>query len=103
MNSQGSGRLGFDGPPRWRLEDDVMRYAVLIPLGLLASTAVFAQPSIQIGPREPREIEIDPAEGPEEQVIHEEGGCRITIVRRTDKMGRRITRRIRECDEDDEE
>jgi hypothetical protein len=82
------------------LEEDLMKYAVLIPLGLLASTAAFAQPSVQIGPRG---VEVDPGGGPEEQVIREEGGCRITIIRRTDETGRRITRRIRECDEDDEE
>jgi len=92
--------LGVDDPSSWRLEEDLMKYAVLIPLGLLASTAAFAQPSVQIGPRG---VEVDPGEGPEEQVIREEGGCRITIIRRTDETGRRITRRIRECDEDDEE
>jgi hypothetical protein len=40
---------------------------------------------------------------PEARIVREEGRCRITIIRRTDETGRRITRRIRECDEDDEE
>ena len=72
----------------------------LIPLGLLASTAAFAQPSVQIGPRG---VEVDPGGAREERIVREEGRCRITIIRRTDETGRRITRRIRECDEDDEE
>ena len=80
-----------------------MKYAVLIPLALLGSTAAYAQPSIQLGPGG---VQIDPGGRPaprEERVVREEGGCRTTIIRRMDEHGRRTTRRIRECDEDDEE
>jgi len=85
------------------LEVKAMKYALLIPLMLLGSTAVFAQPSIQLGPGG---VQIDPGGRPgprEERIVREEGGCRITIIRRMDEDGRRTTRRIRECDEDDEE
>ncbi|HEY0351128.1 MAG TPA: hypothetical protein VGC48_03350 [Gemmatimonadales bacterium] len=80
-----------------------MKYAVVIPLALLGSTAAYAQPSIQLGPGE---VQIDPGGRPgprEERIVREEGGCRITIIRRIGETGRRTTRRIRECDEDDEE
>ena len=80
-----------------------MKYAVVIPLMLLGSTAAFAQPSIQLGPGG---VQIDPGgrAGPrEEQIVRDEGPCRVTIIRRMDEYGRRSTRRIRECDEDDEE
>jgi len=80
-----------------------MKYGVLIPLVLLGSTVALAQPSIQLGPGG---VQIDPGGGPsprEERIVREEGGCRITIIRRMDEYGRRTTRRIRECDEDDEE
>jgi hypothetical protein len=52
--------------------------------GPVRALAVFAQPSIQIGPRG---VEIDPggrSEPREERIVREEGGCRITIIRRTE-------------------
>ena len=81
-----------------------MKRAILISLALLGSTAAYAQPSIQIGPGG---VQIDPG-GPraaprEERIVRDEGGCRVTIVRRIDEYGRRTTRRIRECDDDDDE
>jgi hypothetical protein len=81
----------------WELE---MKYAALIPFLLLSSTSSFAQPSIQIGPGG---VQIDPGGPREERIVREEGDCRVTIIRRTDERGRRTVRRIRECDEDDEE
>jgi hypothetical protein len=78
-----------------------MKYIALIPLALLGSTAAFAQPSIQIGPGG---VQVDPGGRREERIVREEGPCRITIIRRYDEAtGRRVVRRIRECDEDDEE
>jgi hypothetical protein len=79
-----------------------MTRIVLISLALLGGTAAFAQPSIQIGPGG---VQVDPG-GPrpaprEERIVRDEGVCRVTIVRRTDEYGRRTTRRIRECDEDE--
>src|SRR5215210_7549572 len=104
MNSRCSPQSwSSDELPRWRLEVKAMKYGVLIPLALLGSTAALAQPSIQLGPGG---AQIDPGgrSGPrEERIVREEGGCRITIIRRMDEYGRRTTRRIRECDEDDEE
>jgi len=85
------------------LEVKVMKYAVVIPLALLGSTVAFAQPSIQLGPGG---VQIDPGGRPgprEERIVRDEGPCRVTIIRRMDEYGRRTTRRIRECDEDDEE
>ena len=79
-----------------------MKHAILIPLMLLGGTAAFAQPSIQIGPGG---VQIDPggrAPPREERIVRQEGGCQVTIVRRIDAYGRRTTRRIRECDDDEE-
>ena len=80
-----------------------MKRAILASLALLGGTAAYAQPSIQIGPGG---VQIDPG-GPraaprEERIVRDEGPCRVTIVRRIDEYGRRITRRIRECDDDEE-
>lgn len=73
---------------------------ILAPLALLGSTAAFAQPSIQIGPGG---VRVSPGGEPrEERIVREEGGCRVTIIRRTDESGRRTTRRVRECDDDDD-
>ena len=78
-----------------------MKYRLLMPFLLLASTVTYAQPSIQIGPGG---IQHDPRpELREERIVREEGGCRITIVRGFDEAGRRTTRRVRECDDEDEE
>lgn len=77
-----------------------MKHAILFPLALVASTGAFAQPSIQVGPDG---IRVDPGEPREERIIREEGGCRITTIRRIDEAGRRTTRRIRECDEEEED
>ena len=84
------------------MEAKAMKYGVLIPLALLGSTAAFAQPSIQIGPGG---VQIDPGVRPsprEERIVRDEGACRVTVIRRIDEYGRRTSRRIRECDEDDE-
>ena len=59
-----------------------------------------AQPSIQIGPGGVRVALERPQE---ERIVREEGACTVTIIRRTDESGRRTTRRIRECDNDDDE
>ena len=79
-----------------------MTRIALVSLALLGGTAAFAQPSIQIGPGG---VQIDPngrrAAPREERIVREEGGCTITIVRRTDEFGRRTSRRIRECDDDE--
>lgn len=77
-----------------------MKYVVLVPLALLGSTVAFAQPSIQIGPGG---VQIGPGEPREERFVREEGNCRITTIRRIDASGRRTVRRIRECDDDDED
>ncbi len=79
-----------------------MRYVLAISLSLLGGTAAFAQPAIQIGPGG---VRVDPGLRPpprEERIVREEGGCQITIIRRTDEFGRRTTRRVRECDDDEE-
>lgn len=74
---------------------------LIIALPLLLSTAAAAQPSIEIGPGG---VRVGPRVEPrEERVVREEGPCRVTIVRRFDEYGRRTTRRIRECDDDDED
>lgn len=77
-----------------------MKYAVLIPLALLGSTAAFAQPSIQLGPGG---VQINPGGPREERTVREEDGCRITTIRRFDETGRRVVRRIRECDDEDDD
>src|SRR4051794_10846377 len=83
---------------------EAVKYVFLIPLALLGSTAAFAQPSIQLGPGG---VQIDPGgprPGPrEERIVRQEDGCQVTIIRRIDEYGRRTTRRVRECDEDEEE
>lgn len=72
---------------------------VLIPLALLASTAAYAQPSIEIGPGG---VRVGPRAQPrEERIVRDEGSCRVTIIRRVDEFGRRTSRRIRECDDED--
>ena len=79
-----------------------MKYATLIA-ALLVSTAAFAQPSFQIGPDG---VEIGPRRGwepREERIVRQEGGCRVTIIRRYDEYGRRTSRRIRECEDDDDD
>ena len=76
-----------------------MKYALVIPFALLSATAAFAQPSLQIGPGG---VRVAPGGPREERIVREEGGCTITIIRRTDETGRRTVRRIRECDDDDE-
>jgi len=82
---------------------EAVKYVFLIPLALLGSTAAFAQPSIQLGPGG---VQIDPGgprPGPrEERIVRQEDGCQVTIIRRIDEYGRRTTRRVRECDEDEE-
>jgi hypothetical protein len=80
-----------------------MKTAVLASLALVSATAAYAQPSIEIGPGG---VQINPGgpAGPrEERIVRDEGPCRVTIIRRIDEYGRRTTRRIRECDEDDDE
>ena len=80
-----------------------MKYGLLMPFLLLASTGTYAQPSIQIGPGG---IQHDPRPRPElreERIVREEGGCRVTIIRGFDEAGRRTTRRVRECDDEDED
>lgn len=79
-----------------------MKYAVPFALALLGGTAAIAQPSIQIGPGG---VQIDPGGRPparEERIVRDEGPCQVTIIRRIDEYGRRTTRRIRECDDEDE-
>ncbi len=77
----------------------MMRHVVLTPLILLGSTAVFAQPSVEVGPGGVRVVPGGPRE---ERIVREEGACTVTIIRRFDpETGRRTVRRIRECDEDD--
>ena len=80
-----------------------MRLAVVLPLALLASSAAMAQPAIEIGPGG---VRVDPGlrRAPtEERIVRDEGPCRITTIRRIDEFGRRTTRRVRECDEDEDE
>jgi len=83
----------------WTKDFD-MRILKILPLVLLGTTAAWAQPTIQFGPGG---VQIDPGgrrEPREERIVREEGGCRITIIRRTDENGRRTSRRVRECDEE---
>jgi hypothetical protein len=80
-----------------------MKPSILAALALFGATAALAQPSIEIGPGG---VQINPGgpAGPrEERIVRDEGPCRVTIIRRIDEYGRRTTRRIRECDEDDDE
>ncbi len=80
-----------------------MKCATLIAAALLGSTAALAQPSIQIGPNG---MQIGPGRGVEpreEQIVREEGGCRVTIIRRYDEYGRRTSRRIRQCEDEDDD
>ena len=80
-----------------------MKYGLLMPFLLFASTGTYAQPSIQIGPGE---VQHDPRRRPElreERIFREEGGCRVTIIRGFNEAGRRTTRRVRECNDEDEE
>jgi len=81
-----------------------MKPAILATLALLGATAVYAQPSIEIGPGGAQIHPGGPPAGPrEERIVRDEGPCRVTIIRRIDEYGRRTTRRIRECDEDEDE
>jgi len=80
-----------------------MKSAILTALALLGATAAYAQPSIELGPGGVQIHPGGPAGPREERTVRDEGPCRVTIIRRIDEYGRRTTRRIRECDEDDDE
>lgn len=77
-----------------------MKRTIVICFATLGATAVYAQPSIQIGPGG---VQVSPGGPREERIVREEGGCRITTIRRFDEAtGRRTVRRIRECDDDED-